>query len=78
MAKRVKMVKPDVVSVRLATGQELVKTPDGKAQPAAQEIGWLKPGETRTVRWQVSGAGTATVTIASTRGGVDQKGIDLK
>jgi hypothetical protein len=78
MAKRVKMVKPDVVSLRLAQGQELVKGADGKAQQAAQEIGWLKPGETRVVKWQVKGAGSATVTIASTRGGVQQKAIDVK
>jgi hypothetical protein len=78
MAKRVKMVKPDVVSVRLAQGQELAKGADGKAPQAAQDIGWLKPGETRVVKWQVKGAGTATVTIASTRGGVQHRTVDVK
>ncbi len=78
MAKRVKIVRPDVVSLRLAQGQELVRGADGKAQPLSHEIGWLKPGETRTVKWQVKGAGTATVTIGSTRGGVHQKTFDVK
>jgi hypothetical protein len=75
VAKRVKIVRPDACSIRLAAGQELVKTADGKNQSPAIEIGWLKPGESRTVTWLVKGAGTATVSIASTRGGVDRKDV---
>ena len=45
---------------------------------AANEIGWLKPGEQKTVTWQVRGAGTVTVEIASTRGGVDRRTVDVK
>jgi hypothetical protein len=78
VAKRVKIVRPDACSIRLAAGQELVKTADGKNQRATIEIGWLKPGESRTVTWLVKGAGTATVSIASTRGGVDRKDVVVK
>jgi hypothetical protein len=38
----------------------------------------LKPGESGTVTWLVKGAGTATVSIASTRGGVDRKDVVVK
>ncbi|MCX6551534.1 MAG: M14 family metallopeptidase [Acidobacteria bacterium] len=78
VAKRIKMVRPDAFGIRLGTGLELVKAADGKAQTATIDIGWLKPGESRTVTWQVKGTGTATVSILSTRGGVDRKDIDLK
>ena len=74
MAKRVKMVRPDTVTLALAQGQAFV-TP---AQGRPQEIGWLKPGETKTVSWQVKGAGTATVTIGSTRGGVDRREVEIR
>jgi hypothetical protein len=75
VAKRVKIVRPDSCSIRLAAGQELAKTADGRTQSPTIEIGWLKPGESRTVTWLVKGAGTATVSIASTRGGVDRKDV---
>jgi hypothetical protein len=78
VAKRVKIVRPDACSIRLAAGQELVKTADGKNQSPTIEIGWLKPGESRTVTWLVKGAGTATVSIASTRGGVDRKDVVVR
>ena len=77
VAKRVKMVKPDTVTLALAAGQSLAKAPAGEpAQRAAVEVGWLKPGETRTVSWRVAGPGRATVTVGSTRGGVDRKDIE--
>jgi hypothetical protein len=38
----------------------------------------LKAGESGTVTWLVKGAGTATVSIASTRGGVDRKDVVVK
>ena len=44
----------------------------------AEGIGWLKPGETRTVVWTVRGAGPITVTVASTRGGVATQTIEIK
>jgi hypothetical protein len=43
----------------------------------ARDIGWLKPGETRTITWTVRGPGPVTVTIASTRGGVDSRTLAL-
>ena len=78
IAKRVKIVRPDACTIRLAPGQELVKTAEGRNQAAAIEIGWLKAGESKTVTWQVKGAGTATVTASSTRGGVDRRDVAMK
>ena len=78
IAKRVKIVRPDACTVRLAPGQELLKTAEGRNQAAAIEIGWLKAGESKTVTWQVKGAGTATVTASSTRGGVDRRDVAIK
>jgi hypothetical protein len=60
------------------TGQELVRTGGGKSQRATIQIGGLKPGGTKTVARQVKGAGTATVSVASTPGGVDQRGAEVK
>ena len=78
MAKRVKIVKPDVVTIRLAPGQQLVKAADGKPPRVTSELGFLKAGETRSVTWQVKGPGKATVTISSTRGGVDARDLDIR
>ena len=41
-------------------------------------VKWLKPGETKSVTWTVSGAGTATVSIGSTRGGVDRREVEIR
>jgi len=76
IAQRVKMVRPDTATIRLAKGQELVQPAEGEKGPRQRtgiEIGWLKPGETRTVSWQVKGSGEATVSIGSTRGGLDTR-----
>ena len=79
IAKRVKMVRPDTCTITLAKGQELLAPVAGEArQRAAIEIDWLKPGETKSVTWQVKGAGTIKVAVASTRGGLDSKEIELK
>jgi hypothetical protein len=79
IARRVKMVRPDTCTIELAKGQELVLPATGQPrQRTAIEIDWLAPGETKTVKWQVKGAGQARVTIGSTRGGVDSKQIELK
>lgn len=106
IAKRVKIVRPDTVTIELAPGQTFVggapagggrggagaggasigraggPAGPGRGGPAAprrsQEIGWLKPGETRTVSWTVQGTGTATVTIGSTRGGVDRRSVAVR
>ena len=43
-----------------------------------RELGWLKPGEQRTVSWTVRGAGNVTVGIESTRGGVDRRTVSLE
>ena len=78
IAKRVKMVRPDTCTITLAKGQELA--PAGGGQPrqrAAIEIDWLKPGETKTVKWQVKGAGRIKVRIDSTRGGTDSRQLDV-
>lgn len=97
IAKRVKMVRPDRVTLDLAKGQSIVR-PEGAAQGgrqgggggmfggqgpasssrASEEIGWLKPGETKTVTFKVKGAGTANVTFGSTRGGVAKTTVEIK
>ena len=104
IAKRVKIVRPDTVSLQLAAGQTFVggapagpgrggrggpppgmggapgaaatTTPAGPRQET--EIGWLKPGETRTVSWTVRGPGMVTATIGSTRGGVDSRSVTVR
>jgi hypothetical protein len=79
MAKRVKIVRPDTCAIELATGQELVQPPASQARARVTvEIGWLKPGETKSVSWTVKGAGTATVTVGSTRGGVDRREVRIE
>ncbi len=78
IAKRVKMVKPDTASIELAKGQELVKPNATTEAEARVEMGWLKPGETKTASWLVKGAGEVTVRIGSTRGGVDSRKLAVQ
>ncbi len=81
IAQRVKMVRPDTASLTLAKGQELVQPAAGAKQPrqrTAIELGWLKPGETTRVSWQVKGPGEMRLTIGSTRGGVDTRMLLVK
>lgn len=53
--------------------------PDPSARRrTAEGIGWLKPGETKTVAWTVRGAGPVTVTVGSTRGGVASQTVEIK
>jgi hypothetical protein len=52
---------------------------DSDAGPrASEQIGWLKPGETRTVSWTVKGNGPITLAIESTRGGVDRRTLQVR
>ena len=44
----------------------------------AQNIGWLNVGEQRTFSWTVRGAGPITLSIESTRGGVDTRVLTIK
>jgi hypothetical protein len=79
IARRVKMVRPDVCTIALSKGQTLVPAPEGQPRPRPTiEIDWLRAGETKRVSWRVKGAGQATVTIGSTRGGTDSRAIELK
>ena len=68
MADRVKIVRPDDVTVSLPAGLEFV------GSRARQEIGYLQGGQKTDVRWTVKMAkpvtGDADVTFSSTRGGV--------
>lgn len=53
--------------------------PDPNARRrTAEGIGWLKPGETKTVSWLVRGAGPVTITVGSTRGGVATQTLEIK
>ena len=68
MADRVKIVRPDAVSIKLPPGIELAGT------PSRQEIGHIRQNEKKEVRWKVKvkpgASGEAEVSILSTRGGV--------
>lgn len=95
IAKRVKIVRPDVAVIQLSPGQSFVGGATGgagfgrgggrgdaagaQAGPRqATELGWLKPGEQRAVSWTVRGTGTVTVSIESTRGGVDRRTVAIQ
>jgi hypothetical protein len=53
--------------------------PEGQPrQRPAVEFDSIQPGETKTVRWQVQGAGEVRLAISSTRGGVDTRTLDVK
>lgn len=78
MARRVKIVRPDTLTITLGQGQALVKAAAGTPEPQRViDIGWLNAGETRTLGWQVKGSGAVTIAAASTRGGVDRKEATL-
>jgi hypothetical protein len=103
IAKRVKIVREDSVTIEYGAAQTVTRigAPAGPAggggfgrgggggrgggapgaappRQLSQNIGWLKPGEQRTVSWTVRGAGQVTVQVASTRGGVDRRTLDVK
>ncbi len=75
MADRVKIVRPDAASVRLPAGARL----DG-ARPR-QDIGFIKQGERKEVRWKIKiepgTTGEAEVSILSTRGGVAKTAVKI-
>ena len=76
MADRVKIVRPDAVSVRLPAGVELA----GGVR-ARQDIGYLQQNERKEVRWKVKikpgAAGEAEISIVSTRGGVARTTVKI-
>jgi hypothetical protein len=76
MAKRVKIVKPDVAEIRLEG-----KAAELAGSEAEQEIGSLRAGEIKTVRWKVKVSEpakfAAEVLFRSTRGGVARTKIAL-
>jgi hypothetical protein len=103
IAKRVKIVREDTVSIDYAATQTVTQAgqaagagagrggraggfggrgggaPDPNARRrTAEGIGYLKPGETRTVAWTVRGAGAVTISVASTRGGTDSRVVEIK
>ncbi len=103
IAKRVKIVREDTVSIDYAATQTVTRAgqaagpgagrggraggfggrgggaPDPNARRrTAEGIGYLKPGETRTVAWTVRGAGAVTVSVGSTRGGTDSRVVEIK
>jgi len=78
MAKRVKIVRPDAASLRLTgTGAEPAR--DTRLR---QEIGFLKPGERKEIRWKIKAPGLeaaeAEVTLSSTRGGVARQKVKIR
>ncbi|MBN1939810.1 MAG: peptidase [Candidatus Aminicenantes bacterium] len=76
MADRVKIVRPDNITITLPNGLELVS---GRAR---QEIGYLSGGQKKDVVFKVKrtapGSGELDVVFSSTRGGVDKKTIRIE
>ncbi len=76
MADRVKIVRPDNVTVTLPDGLTLVS---GRAR---QDIGYLAGGQKKDVVWKVKGttpfSGDLDVAFSSTRGGVEKKKIKIE
>jgi hypothetical protein len=75
MAERVKIVRPDWVEVKLPEGAELASGFKAKI-----EIGHLKSGEKKEVRWRFkmkAASLEAEVSFFSTRGGVDKKKVSI-
>jgi hypothetical protein len=74
MADRVKIVRPDNVTISLPAGLEVV----GRNR---QEIGYLQGGEKKPVVFKVKGtrpaAGEVEVTVSSTRGGVAKAKVKI-
>ena len=77
MAKRVKIVRPDMAVLRL-TGKGVELAKDSRSR---MEIGSLKSGERKEVRWKVKATGQeaaeAEVTLSSTRGGIAKKTVKI-
>jgi hypothetical protein len=77
MARRVKIVRPDTVDIRLkGAGAALAA-----GTKARQDLDVLKSGERKEVRWKVKASGTqgveAEVTLSSTRGGVARATVKI-
>jgi hypothetical protein len=60
-----------------ARGGGAVPDPNARRR-TAEGIGWLKPGEQRTLSWTVSGPGAITLSIGSTRGGTDSRTLEIR
>lgn len=76
MAKRVKIVRPDRVEIKLSEeGMELIEGKD------SVEMGWLQPKEKREVKWKIkitsSKEEEVEISFSSTRGGVCKKKIKV-
>jgi hypothetical protein len=76
MAQRVKIVKPDRAEISFpGKSAEIV---DGRP---GIDLGWLKSGEKKEVRWKVRTLEPAgaelELAVLSTRGGVDRKKLTL-
>jgi hypothetical protein len=75
MADRVKIVRPDNVSISLPSGVEFV------GSRARQEIGYIQGQEKKEVRWKVKmnpgTSGEAEITLSSTRGGIAKAKLKL-
>jgi hypothetical protein len=76
MADRVKIVRPDNVTVTLPEGLTLAS---GRNR---QDIGYIQGGEKREIVYKVKGAtpfaGEVDVVYSSTRGGVDKKKVKIE
>ncbi len=83
-AMLIKIVKPDTAKIEL--DEELLKEKKvAVGGPALRdksiEMGWLKEGEKKTATWKVRLQGVdsveATISVLSTRGGVDSRKVEI-
>ena len=65
---------PQLARARVARIVASEPIPNSKNYRAVVELG---NGETKTVKWQVKGAGRIKVRIDSTRGGTDSRQLDV-
>jgi hypothetical protein len=84
-AKLIKIVRPDTASIefdRELTRDKKVEIIEPEVRNKSHEMGWLKEGERKTATWKVRLNGIesakATISILSTRGGVDRREVELR
>jgi hypothetical protein len=84
-AKLIKIVKPDTAKIEF--DKELMKDKkieivDPELKDKSIEMGWLEEGEQKTATWKIrlNGIDTAkaTISVLSTRGGLDKREVELQ
>ena len=84
-AQLVKIVRPDTAKLEFEgdlVKDKQVEIVDPELRDKSIEMGWLQEGERKTATWKVRLNGIdsaeATISISSTRGGVDRREIEIR